>query len=143
MNDFARKSPDIFRKAMERGGIQFLNWANNGSANTSKKPPIRWGVLRGSSSAFMGQKLIATFKDVQVKEGTPTPADSYAGEDMVLTWGWNTDYAAKMHEWNGGWGPFTKQDGNAGRKWLEEHLDADRNDLWKMITKEYKGMAGT
>ncbi len=138
----AAKSPELFRKAEEKAAIQFLNWANNGSKNTSKKPPIRWGVLRGSSSAFVGGKLVSIFK-INVKEGKVTPAESHSAPNTTMTWVWNTSYAAKMHEHKGGWGKFTVQDGDAGNKWLEEHLQKDADDLMKMIAKEFKTLAGT
>ena len=136
-----KQSPKYFKEAQKRGAIQFLNWANNGSAKSSKKPPIRWGVLRGSSSAFVGGDLVMKFPYV-VKEGMVTPAENYSGKDLVITWCWNTDYAAKMHEWTGGWGKFTLQDGNAGNKWIEEHLQADKEDLMKVIGEEFKRVSG-
>lgn len=142
LKKLAKQSPKHFRVAMKRGGIQFLTWANVGSVNSSKKPPIKWGVLRGSSSVFLGNKLIETFKPAKV-EGEPTPNATYSGGDLVLTFGWNTDYAAKMHEWKGNWGKFTLQDADAGSKWLEDHLEKDKNDLMKMIAKEFKKEAGT
>jgi len=139
-----QKSPKHFRTAAEKGAIQFLTWANNGSKNETRKPPIRWGVLRGSSSSFVGNKFLSVFP-INVKTGAleqPTPAKSYSGKDLVLTWCWNTDYAAKMHEHQGGWGKFTLQDGDAGNKWIERHLRRDKNDLMKMIAIEFKKAAG-
>jgi len=139
-----QKSPKIFRKAMEKGAIQFLTWANTGSKAESKTPPIRWGVLRGSSSTFIGNILVAIFS-IFIKSGAPekpTPTRSHSGLDLVITWVWNTDYATKMHEWMGGWGKFTIQAGNAGNKWLEKHLRADRNALMEMIGMEFKKEAG-
>lgn len=140
-----KQSPQHFDKAMQKGAIQFLTWANNGSKNESRKPPIRWGVLRGSSSAFVGDKLVQTFR-IPIKSGAdeaPSPLKDYKGKELVITWIWNTDYAAKMHEWKGGWGKFTEQDGDAGNKWLEKHLRADRDDLMKMIAIEFKKEAKT
>ena len=139
-----RQSPKLFQEAMEKGAIQFLTWANTGSAKESRKPPIRWGVLRGSSSAFVGNKLVQTYPQ-NIKPGSeesPSPLKSYAGKSLVITWVWNTDYAAKMHEHKGGWGKFTTQDGDAGNKWIEKHLQKDKNDLMEMIAKEFKKVAG-
>lgn len=140
-----KKSPESFKKAMARGGIQFLTWANTGSASSSKKPPIRFGVLRGSSSAFIGNELIMTYpqniKPEADEQPTPAKTNDYA-KDLTLVFVWNTDYAAKMHEWKGTWGPFTEQDGDAGNKWLEEHLQADREDLMEMIGKEFAKETG-
>lgn len=144
-----RQSPEKFKRAMEKGGIAFLNWANLGSRKCTRKPPIRWGVLRGSSSAFVGSKLVTTFPQVLTPVIAPgmaqmsaTPAKSYSGKPLVITWCWNTEYARKMHEWgknpNEGWGPATRRDLDAGNQWLLMHLDKDRNDLMKVIAKEFK-----
>lgn len=145
MNNLRRlqqKSPKAFRIAMERAAVQFLTWANTGSAKESRKPPIRWGVLRGSSSAFVGDKLVSRFQQ-EVRGGkTPTPATSHNAPDTKMTFVWNTDYAKKMHEHKGGWGPFTEQDADAGNQWLLKHLKADRNDLMKMIGIEFKKETG-
>ena len=134
LRKLAKAGPEAFQKAMEKAALQFLNWANNGSANSAKKPPIRWGVLRGSSSAFVGDKHVGNYE----QEANGTPIQSYRGKKNTMTWIWNTDYAKKMHEWQGGWGPYTTQDGDAGNKWLEEHLKADKEDLYKMIQIEIK-----
>ena len=134
-----RQSPEKFRKAMEKGGIAFLNWANLGSGKCTRKPPIRWGVLRGSSSAFVGNKLVTTYPQVITPGGleTPTPATSHSAPSSVITWAWNTSYAYKMHEWEGGWGPATKRDLDAGNQWLLMHLQKDKDDLMKVIAKEF------
>lgn len=138
-----KQSPKLFQKAMEKGAIQGLTWMNAGSAKESRKPPIRWGVLRGSSSAFVGNKLITIFPG-NIKPGgeTPSPAKSYSGDSLTITWCWNTDYAAKMHEHRGSWGKFTTQDQDAGNKWLEKHLQKDKDDLMEMIAKEFGKVAG-
>jgi len=134
-----RKSPALFEKAMEKAGIQFMNWANNGSAKESRKPPIRWGVLRGSASTFVGNKLVAVTTD----GNDGTPATSYNGSPLTITWAWNTNYAAKMHEHKGNWGPATTRDGDAGNKWLEKHLKADKQALTDMIAKEFEKSLGS
>lgn len=140
LKNLQKESATLFEKAMAKGGIQFLNWANNGSSNSSKKPPIRFGVLRGSSSVFVGTKLISVFP-IDIKEGTkeqPTPARTNDHpEPLRLTFVWNTAYATSMHEHKGNWGTYTRQDGNAGSKWLEEHLKADRDDLLEFIRTEF------
>lgn len=140
LDKLARKSPEAFRKAFKKGAIQFLTWCNTGQGRTSRKPPIRWGVLRASSAAFVGNELVATY-DQNVQSDAPenpTPPTSYSAPSAdIITWVWNTDYAAKMHEWKGGWGKFTIQDGDAGNKWLEKHLLADKQALLKMIADEF------
>lgn len=140
-----RESPEAFRHAMEIAAIQFLTWCNTGSAKESRTPPIRFGVLRGSSSAFVGSKHVGTFQQ-QIKGGAteqPDPNLTYNGDPMEFVVGWNQHYAAKMHEWSGDWGPFTKQAKNAGNKWLEMHIKADKDDLIKIIAAEVKKRLGT
>lgn len=130
-----RKSPESFNKALKKGAIQLLTWMNNSSVKESRKPPIAKGFLRGSSSAFVGNKLVSVFPG-STKGSTPNK--SYNGKATTITVGWNTSYAAKMHEWNGGWGKFTEQDGDSGNKWIEKHLSADKKDLMAMIKKEFQ-----
>lgn len=133
LRKLAQKSPEIFRKAMEKGAIQFLTWANDGSPQETRKPPIRWGVLRGSASAFVGSKLV-TF--TTANDGEPQLSHNEQSQ-TTMTWIWNTNYAAKMHEHTGNWGEFTLADTDAGNKWLEKHLQADKDALMQMVEKEY------
>ncbi|KKN59448.1 hypothetical protein LCGC14_0541600 [marine sediment metagenome] len=139
-----KRSPKFFAKAMEKGAVQLLNWSNNGSMKESRKPPIRWGVLRGSSSAFVGNKLILIFPQsiISGSKEKVTPAHSGAVAGLVITVVWNTDYAMKMHEWKGGWGKFTERDMDAGNKWIEKHLKNDREDLMEVIRIEFKKEVG-
>lgn len=140
LKQLARKSPAEFRKAQEKATIQLLTWMNNGSPGTSAKPPIRFGVLRGSSSAFVGSNKLKDFS-ITIKPGgkeTISPAGSYSAPDNTSIIVYNTDYAAKMHEWEGNWGDFTVQDGDAGNKWIEKHLQADKDLFMKVIGLEVK-----
>lgn len=135
-----KKSPQAFKKALKVAAIQFINWANTGSKQEPRTPPIRWGVLRGSSSAFVGSKMVAVFP-INIEPGAPeepTPAQTHSAPALTITWAWNTDYANKMHEWKGNWGKFTLQAANAGNKWLEKHLRADKDALMKVIGMEFK-----
>lgn len=145
LNGLARKSPGAFVKALKRGAIQFLNWSNLGSANSPRKPPIRFAVLRASSSAFVGKEFVTSFQTAVKGGGSerPTPARSVGSAPPTrVTWVWNTDYATRMHEWTGNWGPVTVQDGDAGRKWLEEHLEADRDSFYDVVRREFQKEAG-
>jgi hypothetical protein len=136
------KSPMAFRQAMEKAMIQFLTWCNTGSMNETRKPPIRFGVLRGSSSAFVGNKLVKTYQQAVTGNERPTPATSCSAKDLVGTVVYNTEYATRMHESKYKPGPYSAQDGDAGNKWLEKHLDKDRNDLMKVIGMEFKKQTG-
>lgn len=136
-----KKSPSAFKKAQKEGALAFLNWANNGSAKTSRKPPIRWGVLRGSSSVFVGSELVSVYPQI-VKPGggeTISPAKSHTAPTTQTTWVWNTDYAKKMHDYKGTLknNPIDP-DGVAGNQWLLMHLRADRDDFMKAIGIAFK-----
>jgi len=140
LKEFKRKSPEHFHQAAKIGAAAWLNWANMGSKNESRKPPIKWGVLRGSSSAFVGKELVMIFPAELLSgaQGKATPAKAFSGKELMITWVWNTEYGAKMHEWNGGWGDATERDTDAGNKWAEKHLLKDKNDLIEVIGKEFR-----
>jgi hypothetical protein len=110
------------RFAMAQVAVQMMTWMNTGSPAEPLKPPIRFGTLRGSASAFVGSRLIGVAPN---EGGEPTPATAYSANANIITIVYNTAYAAKMHEWKGGWGPYTRQDGSAGAKWIERHIAAD------------------
>ena len=118
-----RKARDEdLRYAMAQVAVQMMTWMNTGSPNEPLKPPIRFGTLRGSASAFVGSRLIGVAPN---EGGEPTPATALSANANVITIVYNTEYAAKMHEWKGGWGKYTTQDGSAGAKWIERHIAAD------------------
>lgn len=140
LKKLAKQSPKMFSKAMEVGGIQFLTWANTGTGKTPKKPPIRYGVLRGSSSVFVGNKLVTIYQQ-SISPGAdeaPSPATSHQAPMHTMTAVWNTNYAVIMHEHKGNWGPITSQDTNAGSKWVEENLKANKDLLMEVIAKNFK-----
>lgn len=119
----------IHFRAMEKIGIQLINWIINGSAKESIVPPIKEGILRGSGSVFVGSKLVHTTKG-EYAQGTPNL--SYNDKDNVITVGFNTAYAARMHETNWTPGFYSRQSGDVGNKFIEQHLKADGKDLLKL-----------
>ena len=68
-----RKDPKNWKEAEKIGGIQFQTWTNTGTGVSSKKPPIRFGVLRGSSSVFVANELVQIFKQNIDSEATESP----------------------------------------------------------------------
>ena len=131
-------------KAMNDGlnvaAIAMLDWFNNGSPNSSATPPIRFGVLRASSSAFV-KGVIAKVNPQNVRSGadeSPTPARSGSSKSKDIEIVWNTPYAAVMHEDHYNPGPFSEQAGNAGRKWGEKHLASDGPLIAAEIAREMK-----
>lgn len=149
--EFVKTSLKSFDTSLAKGGIQMMTWMNSGSPKSSATPPIRWGVLRGSTTVFVGQKLINVFQQ-DIKSGgseSPDPLKSYNGKPGIITVVWNTDYAFTMHEERykpGKWkelGPFSKQAKNATDKWAEKHLAADKEILYKFIALMFKKDMGT
>jgi len=134
-----RISGPALQRAEEKGALQFLTWANTGSGGSKSpaKPPIRFGILRGSSSTFVNGKLVGVYPQ-NIRSGTiekPTPAKSTNKKNIV--WVWNTGYATKMHEGEYELGEFSAKDGNAGPKWIEKHLQADKEALIDFIGEEF------
>ena len=128
-----RKSPAAFHQSMKVGGLQFLEWSANGSVNDNSKPPIDEGFLRGSGSAFVGSDFVGVVKDADNREANR----NYSGEANQLTIGYNTNYAAAMHEKN----YIARKDG--GNKWLENHIMNDKEALYKTIAIQFeKELAG-
>jgi hypothetical protein len=134
-----KKSPVAFRKAQEVAALQMLTWMNDGSPVCPAKPPIDWGTLRGSSSAFLGNELVGVARNAGVDA---TPALSWSAAKDTTSWVWNTDYAARMHEHEGNWGPKTAADPGAGNKWVEKHLAADKEIYLKLVCSVFKKEAG-
>jgi len=122
LKEVEKARDEDLRFAMAQVAVQMLTWMNTGSPAEPLKPPIRFGTLRGSGSVFVGSTLIGIAPS---EGGEPTPATAYSANANIITIVYNTSYAAKMHEWKGGWGKYTLQDGNAGAKWIERHIRAD------------------
>jgi len=122
-------------KARQKVGLQLLNWTLEGSAHEKVVPPILDGILRGSGSVFVGSKIVGTSVS---KYPHGTPNRSYTGHRDLITIGFNTIYAAKLHEkeWNPG--PVSKQSGDTGNKYIEKHLIADGKDLVKLYAEFMK-----
>ncbi len=132
-----KRFPEVSAKAFERPAIQMLTWMNTGSPREGRTPPIKTGVLRGSGSAFVGGKLVKTTPSSGAA-GTPARG-SEAREKDTVHWVYNTDYAAQMHERGDGarWGKFTMQAKDAGNKWMEKHVIADRAAFAKFFALEF------
>jgi len=146
------KNADFIAKS--KTGLSLLNWIVNGSAKESVVPPIKDGILRGSGSVFVGNKIIGDLKG-QYPQGTPNRNISEKNKD-VITVGFNTSYAARMHEHLEGPGaspdPITKrilkpgersiQSGDVAGKFVERHLQADGKDSLAIYAKVLKKESG-
>jgi hypothetical protein len=134
-----RPATGAHRIAMTKTGIQILNWSLNGSANSSVVPPIWTGELRGSGSVFVESECVHTSKG-EYPGGRPCETYS-AGNDKIAV-GYNTAYAARLHETKWTPGPRSAQSGDVGNKWLEKHLNADKTAAMKMYAAILKKESG-
>ncbi len=138
LKEFAKRYPEALKESLEVAAIQFLTWANNGSSKESRKPPIRRAFLRGSGSTFVGSKLVAVAPGYDNSEANK----SHSAGKFDVTWGWNAEYSTKMHETEYNLGEHSARDGASGNKWLEKHLDADRELFMAVVTNEFGTRTG-
>ena len=139
-------------KAKTEVALSLLKFVLAGSSKEAVVPPIMFGVLRGSGSVFVGNKLIGDSKAFG-RDGRPNT--SYSAKPNQITIGFNTAYAARMHEHLAPYGspdrivgkvlqpgPTSQQSGDTGGKYLERHLQADGETLvklWAELFKKYTG----
>jgi hypothetical protein len=137
-------------KARQAVGLQLLNWCLNGSSNESTVPPIMWGVLRGSGSVFVDGVFIGDSK-ANYSNGKPNKTYT-ANKPGDITIGFNTAYAARLHEttWTpGGVHPSKQVQNNpdlvadVGNKWVEKHLKADGDNLVGLYADMWSKFMGT
>ena len=126
LQSFEEKRNITHKRALKAMALQLLNNVVNGSPAESIVPPILTGFLRSSGSVFIGSELIA------VTPGQGTPGTSFAAEPNVITVGFNTAYARRMHENNWKPGPVSRQSGNVGNKFLSKHMERDWPELLKL-----------
>ena len=126
-------SKKTFANAQEKAAIQMLDWMASGSMGTQAAPPIRTGVLASSGSVFYKNKNLGVSPDISSGQGTPNKAFS----SKNITWGFNTEYATRLHEEKLNPGPFSKANPNRspGNQWLMKHLKKDANNYTKLIAK--------
>lgn len=129
LENFGRDCPVQFAKSMEKGGLQLLTWATNGSKNSDSKPQIKVGYLRGSGSVFVGNKLVGVSSGYNNAEANKTVSGK---KPLELTIGYNAEYAHRRHEDES----IIQKDGGPG--WLRDHIEADRDDLWAFIAADFK-----
>lgn len=147
LEQLSKETPEMFQKGLRDAGVWFLTGASTGNDDTGNqaRPPIRYGVLRGSGAVYIGGKLVSEYKQQQpleadAPEGTVhvTNPNQISAPDNEVTWSWNTSYAAAQHEGGFKPGPATEGDPNAGPKWLEKHLATDAGTFWKTIAVRTK-----
>lgn len=135
MSAFKSKSEKTIQGALDRAALAMLEWTEMGAPWNPKQAPIRWGILSGSGSVFVGSRLINTSAK-SPRKGSATPNRSYSGNKHTITVGFNTAYAARMHETKLNPGPFSRQAGPErypGNQWVTSHLQTDGPQLMKVI----------
>lgn len=142
------KSEGADRKARVEIALSLLNFCVNGSANDSTVAPIMTGNLRGSGSAFLGSEAIG---DLSAQFPTGEQVPSISAKPNEITVGFNTPYAARLHEteWVPGGKKPSKQattnpniTGDVGNKWLEKQLNANRDNFIEYYAKTLKSETG-
>lgn len=128
-------SPGADFNAKKKVGMQLIMWIVQGSSKSGVVPPILTGNLRGSGSVFVGSELVF---DTRGFVGVGTPCTSTSAKPSEVTVGFNTSYAAMMHEntWNPG--PVSTQSGDVGNKFVQLHLQADAKACLQMYADSIK-----
>jgi hypothetical protein len=130
LKELKKKFPELKKQALMKGGLQLINWIVNGSPKNSRVPPIKTGQLRAAGSVFVGKELVDT---------TGKWANtSYNEKEDVTTIGFNTAYAAKLHETEWEPGPRSLQSGDVGNKYIESHLKSDAKAWLEFVGKLIK-----
>lgn len=137
-SDFDRKFKRIVEKAIpdsvERGIGKAMLQLMNDCIMENPTVPLLEGWLRGSGSAFVQNKFVgdssARYKD---KFACKSHQESL-GNNMIGMVGFNTPYAAKLHEGVGL--HFTEP--SAGPKYLESKLMRNKNRYMKIVANTVK-----
>jgi len=129
-------------KAKAAMGLQLINNIVNGSPGSSIVPPILTGHLRGSGSVFVGNTLVG---DTSAEYPAGTPNKSFQAGPEVVTVGFDTPYAAKMHENIGikyKLGPYSEQSGDVGAFFVRLHLEGDKDEIFQLYASIIKKETG-
>ena len=131
-------SKNAFLMGQKKASIQMLDWMSTGTGVSQAAPPIRTGILESSGSVFYKNKLLKITPDVRIDKtkGEPTPLKNYNSKN--ITWGFNTDYATRMHEdkdLNPGLYSIRNANRHPGNQWMLEHLKKDENNYSALIAK--------
>jgi hypothetical protein len=146
---FGKIDPAARQKALAAAGMELINYVVLGKGGDPVRPPIRTGRLRGSGTVFVGNIKIGD----TLFAGSGTPASSITERNPdVVTIGFNTEYAARMHEHMVPGTPdpiigktFVPRGdpGKSGGKFLERHLIADAKNFFDTYSQQYRKFAGT
>jgi hypothetical protein len=126
-----RKVREAARRGLGKAGIALMNMA----VMNVPRVPIDEGTLRGSGSVHVNGTLLATSPNVG---GKPTPNTSplpRSGAEMIeATVGFNTPYAAHLHEHP----EYDFTDSRSGGKYLETKMNSERDKLMSIAANEIR-----
>lgn len=131
--DFDNKFKRVIRKTVpalaERGiakaGMQLLN----DSIMQRPTTPILEGWLRGSGSVFVQNRLIGVSSHGKQGKANTDHSESIKGNRIAAVVGFNTPYAARLHEGEGL--RFTEP--SAGAKFLESKMSRNKGLYMKIV----------
>lgn len=129
-------------EAKKAVGIQAIEWVINGSPSVSRIPPIDAGALWASGSVFVGSTFVYKTTEPVSTPGVATPNMSHTAKPGVVTYGFNTPYAAKWHEIEFNPGEVSSNAGDVGTKYLEKHIQGDAMAYTELYAKKLKEVSG-
>jgi len=132
----------IHPKAAAAVGLQLINNIVNGSPKETVTPPILTGHLRASGSVFVGSQLVGDTRSQPASGNPGTPNLSHSDNENTITVGFDTPYAAWLHENTWTPGPVSRQSGDVGNKYIEKHLQKDGEELIKLYADIQKKATG-
>jgi hypothetical protein len=140
--DFERGFPtaiQAYEQALKRGLAKAGMRLVRDAVMEVPKVPYEEGTLRGSGSVFVSGKLVGTTQDMD-PGGTPatTLNESTVSEALEAVVGFNTPYAARLHEHP----EYKFTEPGAGAKFLERKMSENRDDYRAIIAHEVKQAGG-
>jgi len=132
-----RKVREAARKGMAKGCMRLLGDA----VMEAEKVPIDEGTLRGSGSVFVGNTLIGTSEASGGGLGTPARSlgiQTAGGQALIGTVGFNTPYAAWLHEHP----ELNFSEEGTGAKYLEKKMSAHRERYMGIVAGEVRKVMG-
>ena len=145
LREYERRCMAAANRGVAKAAMRLLD----DSINETPGVPIDEGTLRGSGSAHVDGQLEQV---APVVGGTPTPMTDPIPEDkvfgsIVASVGFNTPYAAVMHEGEWKSGPLAGvkiqnyNDPGTGEKFLERPMSENRDTYLGIVAKEIGGVS--
>lgn len=122
--------PKLAERGFARAGMQFLN------DTIMQRPtvPIREGWLRGSGSIFVQNRLVGVSSHGKKGKANTEHSESIKGGEIAAVVGFNTPYAARLHEGEG----MKFVEPSAGAKFLESKMSKNKNLYMKITANTIK-----